>query len=71
MIQLQYGYNDMLHIYVKEVAEGQKFSEKENPSFQKVYIGCITDWTHTYTGCCIDRAHTYTCCRTTCSVSLV
>jgi hypothetical protein len=28
MVQLHYGYCDRLQIYVKEVTEGQKFSEK-------------------------------------------
>jgi hypothetical protein len=71
MVQLQSGYSDRLKIYVKEVAEGQKFSEKENPSFQKVYTVCITDSMHTYARFCIERARTYTCCRTIGRVSLV
>jgi hypothetical protein len=70
-VQLQSGYNDRLQIYVKEVAEGQKFLEKENPSFQKVYAGCVKDRMHTYVGFCIDMARTYACCRTTGRVSLV
>jgi hypothetical protein len=28
MVQLQSGYSDMLHIYVKEVKQGHKFSEE-------------------------------------------
>jgi hypothetical protein len=28
MVQLQFGYSDRLQIYVKEVVEGQKFSEE-------------------------------------------
>jgi Ni2+-binding GTPase involved in maturation of urease and hydrogenase len=43
-VQLQSGYSDKLQIYVKEVTEGQKFSRKGNPSFQKAYTGCITVW---------------------------
>jgi hypothetical protein len=30
-VKLQYGYSDMLKIYVKEVAEGQKFLEERKP----------------------------------------
>jgi hypothetical protein len=30
-VQLQTGYSDRLHIYVKEVIEGQKFSRKRKP----------------------------------------
>jgi hypothetical protein len=33
MVQLQSGYSDRLQIYVKEVIEGQKFSEKRKPYF--------------------------------------
>jgi hypothetical protein len=31
MVQLQSGYNDRLQIYVKEVTEGQKFSNERKP----------------------------------------
>jgi hypothetical protein len=30
-VQLQSGYSDRLQIYVKEVAEGQKFSKERKP----------------------------------------
>jgi hypothetical protein len=30
-VQLQSGYSDRLHIYVKEVAEGHRFSEERKP----------------------------------------
>jgi hypothetical protein len=31
MVQLQFGYSDRLHIYVKEVIEGQNFSSERKP----------------------------------------
>jgi hypothetical protein len=30
-VHIQSGYSDMLYIYVKEVIEGQKFSEERKP----------------------------------------
>jgi hypothetical protein len=35
MVQLQSRYNEMLYIYLKEVAEGQKFSEERKPYFSE------------------------------------
>jgi hypothetical protein len=34
-VQLQFGYNDRLQIYVKEVEEGQKFSEERKTYFSE------------------------------------
>jgi hypothetical protein len=70
-VQLQFGYNDRLQIYVKEVARVRSFQKKENPIFLKVYARCITYRTRTYAGCINVREHTYTCCRTIGHVFLV